>query len=332
MPCYSPLLGWKDLSTGGITFRRECGSQKMEVACGQCLGCRLDHSRMWAMRIVHESAMYEHLAGNCFITLTYRDVEDCTEDQLRNGFHVPSDWSVHKTHWQKFMKRLRKHFEPQKLKFFAVGEYGARCKHGIDLDRVSCPVCNTGRPHYHACIFNCSFEDLEAYQCRDGVMRYTSATLESIWKYGFVDVGQLNFESAAYVARYSLKKVTGVRADDWYTTFDVDGNITYIDPEFCLMSRGRNAGEGIGASWFAKYKDDVFPSDQVPVPGSGVYRGVPRYYEKLFEISDPLKLEEIKEVRQEFRKAHASEYTPERLMAKYKVCKARRDIFLERSL
>ena len=327
MPCYSPLKGWKDLETGGIKFRQEGCGEKMEVACGQCLGCRLDRSRMWAMRIVHESCLHEINGGNCFVTLTYRDRIDCDDEQLRNGFHVPDDWSLNKKHFQDFMKRLRKAFSPQKIRFYMCGEYGNHCKHGIDLGIVVCPLCRVGRPHYHACLFNCSFPDLAAYGSRDGELRYTSPFLESIWKYGFVDVGELNFESAAYVARYILKKVNGDMAHDHYMLYDLDGCITFVEPEFTLMSRR----PGIGRDWYRKYADDVFPSDEVPVPGSGVFKKVPRYYEELFKDANPLKLEEIKRMRQEFLKAHGDDYTPERLMDKYKVKKAQVDM-LKRSV
>lgn len=318
MPCYSPLKGWKDRDSGGIVFRRERGSEEMEVACGQCLGCRLDYSRVWAMRIVHESSLHELHGGNCFVTLTYRSRSECTVDQLQQGLHVPDDWSLHKEHFQLFMKRLRKAFHPQKIRFFHCGEYGTTCKHGLHLDLAGCPLCTVGRPHYHACLFNVGFPDLEAYGIQNGETRYTSPLLESIWKYGFVDVGELNFESAAYVARYSLKKITGVRADDHYMQCDIDGVATWVQPEYVTMSRR----PGIGHDWYQQYKGDLFPSDEVPVPGSGVFKKVPRYYEQLFAIEDPLSLREIKNLRVQFRKEHAHEYTPERLMDKYKVKKA----------
>ena len=68
MPCYSPLKGFVNLENGGIVFKRSSiAGGSMEVACGQCLGCRLDHSRMWAIRIVHEAMLYDE---NSFITLT----------------------------------------------------------------------------------------------------------------------------------------------------------------------------------------------------------------------------------------------------------------------
>lgn len=311
MPCYSPLKGWKNPDTGGIVFRRNGAREKMEVACGQCLGCRLDRSRMWAMRIVHESSLHELDRGNSFITLTYRDRSECTEDQIEGKWYVPDDWSLHKEHFQKFMKRLRK-ATGDKIKYFHCGEYGSKCKHGLELGLVDCPLCNVGRPHYHACMFNYCPLDLVEY----APGRFTSPSLEKIWKYGFVDVGELNFASAAYVARYILKKITGPKADDHYMQCDIDGVATWVEPEYCTMSNG------IGKDWFDKYKSDVFPSDEVPVPGVGVLKKVPRYYEEIWKNEAPMSMEEIKAVRQKFREEHGDEYTPERLMAKYKVKKA----------
>ncbi len=317
VPCYSPLKGWKDTETGGIVFKGLGTEETMEVACSQCLGCRLDRSRMWAMRIAHEASLHEHSGGNCFVTLTYRDRAECDDEQLRNGYFIPEDWSLHKSHFQLFMKRLRKQLA-NKIRFFHCGEYGNRCKHGIDLERVGCPLCQLGRPHYHACLFNVCFGDLEQYTQINGQPRYTSRMLSRIWKYGFVDVGELNFESAAYVARYCLKKVNGLNADTHYYASDMVGEVTFLEPEYCTMSRR----PGIGKAWFDEYKDDLFPSDEVPVPGSGVFKGMPRYYEELFKKEDPIGLEEIKEIRKAFMEAHGGDFTPERLMAKYRVKKA----------
>ena len=316
MPCYSPLKGWRDPDTGGIVFRCDGVHDVMEVACGQCLGCRLDRSRSWAMRIVHESSLYD---GNCFITLTYDDD------------HVPDDWSLDRRHFVLFMKRLRKAFAPERIRFFMAGEYGNVCKHGLNLERVGCPLCSVGRPHFHACLFNVSFPDLVSYGSSNGELRYTSDLLKSIWTYGFVDIGDLNFCSAAYVARYILKKVTGVNAAEHYLSSDLDGVITWMEPEYCTMSRGRRPDGGIGYRWFQKYSSDVFPSDEVPVPGVGVLSGVPRFYEEIFKCSDPLSMEDIKRVRLEFIKAHGDDFTPARLMAKYEVKKAQVDL-LKRSL
>ncbi len=326
MPCYSPLKGWKDNETGGIKFRRDGAREEMEVACGQCLGCRLDRSRMWAMRIVHECSVHEAGRGNCFVTLTYRDPLECSTEQLEDKKHVPDDWSLQRSHFTKFMKRLRSklwHYDSdgrkvyEKVRYFMCGEYGYTCEHMVDLERFNCFMCNVGRPHYHAILFGVTFPDLVAYGTSQGESKYTSKFLEDIWRYGFVDVGEANYETAAYVARYVLKKVTGAMADDHYMGMDTDGVATFLEPEYCTMTRGHRYPEckdghidgckctgGIGKEWFDKYKDDVFPSDEVPVPGSGVFKGVPRYYEEIFKCTDALSLEEIKEVRQEFMRAH----------------------------
>ena len=78
MPCYHPLPAWvsSELTENGkygLSFRPVHGvneRRKMEVPCGTCIGCRLERSRQWAVRITHEAQLYE---DNCFVTLTYRD-------------------------------------------------------------------------------------------------------------------------------------------------------------------------------------------------------------------------------------------------------------------
>jgi hypothetical protein len=259
---------------------------------------------MWAMRIVHESELHRGNHGSCFVTLTYRP-----ED-------MPDDWSLDKTHFQKFMKRLRKKLEPRKIKFYHAGEYGSVCKHGIDLEENNCPMCNLGRPHYHACLFNYFPDDLEQYSTRKGEPVYTSQELTDIWGKGFVDVGKLEFQSAAYVARYVTKKITGDMAEEHYRSVDLEGNVVQLEPEYATMSNG------IGAEWYEKYKGDFFPSDEVPVPGTGVIKKVPRYYEEKLKLEDPEMHEEVKANREKFRMEHQEEYTPERLFSKYKVKKA----------
>ena len=315
MPCYSPLKCWKD-ETGKPIFKAQAGAEEMALACGQCLGCRLDRSRMWAGRIVHEASLHEFEGGNSFITLTYRSQFESTLDELHNKLHIPDDWSLHHSHFQKFMKRFRKAIAPHKVKFYMCGEYGNVCKHNIPLDDTKCPACVVGRPHYHAIIFNFTFPDLEVYSQRDGITIYTSPFLEALWKFGFVTVGAVNYESAAYVARYCLKKITGPGADTHYRSIDLDGVESYIKPEYNSMSLG------IGKGYFEKHKDDMFPSDEMCVQNRGVFKKVPRYYEKLFEVIDPLTLEEMKELRKQYAEEHPEEFEPGRLMQKYKVKQA----------
>lgn len=264
----------------------------MEVACGQCIGCRIDRSKEWAARIVHESQMHQE---NCFITLTY------------NEESLPTDGSLNKEHFQKFMKRLRKHFNEKKIRYFHCGEYGEK------LDR----------PHYHACIFGVDFNDRIPYRVSNNVVVYESPTLEKIWGKGFCTTGELNYQSAAYTARYILKKVTGQRAKQHYLRVNPHtGELYELQPEYVTMSLGRKPGEGIGGTFFEKYESDFFPHDQCPIPGRGVYKKVPGYYERLYKERNPEKFKEIQRQREKYKQEHADDYTARRLHDQYVVKKA----------
>ena len=210
--------------------------EKITVACGGCIGCRIDRSRVWAMRLIHESQLWDHTYGNSFITLTYRDIEEADQWQRAESFHVPENWGLRKSHFQKFMKRLRFH-HPQKIRFFHCGEYGDRCQHKLHVD--DCEICSVGRPHYHAILFNISFDDKECVGQKNGVKYYTSPKLQQYWPYGFVQVGDVNYQSVAYVARYNMKKITGNIADEHYQKINEYGEPYWVQPEYITMSRRR---------------------------------------------------------------------------------------------
>ena len=127
------------------------------------------------------------------MTLTYDD-----EHLPKTGSLVPEDL-------QKFLKKLRRfieyHGSDKKIRFFACGEYGD----------------NFCRPHYHAIIYNLDIPDLKRFSTSfSGDTYYTSNTINSIWKNGYVIIGQVTFESCAYVARYVTKKITGEQAYEHY--------------------------------------------------------------------------------------------------------------------
>ena len=230
--------------------------------------------------------MYE---DNCFITLTYNDK------------HLPYGGTLVKKHYQDFMKRLRQHYEGKKIRYFHCGEYGEE----------------SSRPHYHACLFNLDFKDKELYSEKDGIRLYTSETLEKIWKKGFCTLGDVTFESAAYVARYIMKKVTGDKAEDHYKSLDPEtGELFKIEPEYTTMSRN----PGLGKKWFEEFKDDVYPGDFVVVNGTRCRP--PRYYDNLLDRVDAEALEERKRERKKRGNENAADNTRERLEAKEKVKKA----------
>jgi len=256
---------------------------------------------MWAMRIVHEADLHEDNHGNCFVTLTYQDPHEATDEQYRNGYYLPSPPTLVKSHVQKFIKRLRKKF-PQKIRYFYCGEYGDQSR----------------RPHYHLCLFNVSFRDQQLWKDDDGVYTFYSETLQSLWPYGFTTAAELNFETAAYTARYCLKKVTGHNAERHYYYPDDDGTYNFLLPEYVNMS----LKPGIGADYFNEYQSDFY-RDTVPVPGKGRCQKIPRYYQTILESQFPDRAEEIKRLRKVFYQEHREDFTPKSLMDKYKVTKAR---------
>lgn len=185
MACYHPVPAWyrqvvNDSGKRGIAFKLDDGlvDRPLEIACGTCIGCKLEKARQWAVRCVHESSLYD---SNCFVTLTYKEDRDSLE---------PRDMVL-------FLKRLRARYG-EGIRFFQCGEYGELL----------------GRPHHHAILFNHDFPDRVFYNVgKDGVSRVdTSAALESLWGHGFCTVGNVSMSSAGYVARYTLKKV--VSADN----------------------------------------------------------------------------------------------------------------------
>lgn len=280
MPCYHPITAWRSLNgrqangAWPLVFNPNYGYRDMEVTvpCGQCIGCRLERSRQWAIRCVHEASLWPR---NCFITLTYNDE------------FLPKDLSLDKRHFTLFMKRLRKRFG-EGIRFYMCGEYGTL----------------QARPHYHACLFNHDFEDKVLWSVRAGVKLYRSAELERLWPFGFSTIGDVTFESAAYVARYITKKITGPKADEHY-----QGR----EPEYTNMSRR----PGIGRDWIDKYKEDVYPHDFVVMRNKKMRP--PRYYDKVYDTFDPEEMLVIKAKRMEESKKYVADNTFKRRMVRKKV-------------
>lgn len=270
------------------------------------------------MRIIHESTLHEYNHGNCFVTLTYRSYEETTTQQRKNGYYVPRDFSLHKSHVQKFLKRLRKAYPSQKIRYYLCGEYGSICSHGLDLDIYKHDECKTGRPHYHLCLFNYTPKYAEPI----GENLYNCPELDKLWKYGFTSYGELNFQSAAYVSRYCLKKVTGLNATDHYQRITDDGEIIFLEPEYSAMSRR----PGIGKHWYDKYSSDIFPSNEVPIPGYGIVKSVPRFYDEQLKKADPELYESIKRRRKKHVQKNPEEFSPQRLKSKYIIAKKQKSL------
>lgn len=187
--------------------------QGQAFGCGQCLPCRINRKRIWTHRLMLEAREQK---DNAFITLTYDDE------------NLPPGGTLDPAAARNFLKRLRKAFQPQRFRYFLVGEYGEQ----------------TERPHYHAALFGVP-------SCRWGGSRYTKARssccvecdrIRKAWPAGSIFVGDLTAESAAYVAGYVTKKLTSKDDERLHGRY----------PEFARMSNR----PGIGAH----FMDDVASS------------------------------------------------------------------------
>lgn len=275
MPCYGPLTAYYPAEGSNdrrlVFDKRKSGTGiPIKVPCGRCAGCRLEHSRQWALRCMHEKRMHTQSA---FLTLTY------------DNKHLPEGDTLVKAHLQNFMKRLRNDFGPG-VRFFACGEYGEK----------------TNRPHYHVLLLSHTFSDLRVQTTGPSYNLYTSNTLQRLWTAGNSVIGDVTFESAAYVARYCMKKITGPKAAEHYGS---------RQPEFLVMSRR----PGIGSTYLDRYQTEMFTHDNVIV--NGVPCGLPRYYDNKYADLNPAceaRLELLKIARR--RKIDRKDQTSRRLRTK----------------
>jgi len=230
---------------------------------------------------MHEASLHD---CNSFVTLTYET--------------PPPNNSLNVEDWQRFAKRLRK--KVGRLRFYQAGEYGEA----------------TNRPHHHACLFGHNFSsDRTLYRHSNGNSLYTSKLLEDTWGHGFAVIGELTFESAAYVARYVTKKVTGDQALDEYYDYDpATGEvISERKPPFATMSRR----PGIGADYYDKWRGEMYPRDEIIARGKA--QRPPKFYDAREEARDKASFLKVKRKRIQAALRHADDLTPERLAVREQV-------------
>ena len=185
-----------------------------------------------------------------------------------------------------------------------AGEYGEQCancgQNKITCGRNKCRWKKTfGRPHYHAIIFNHDFKDKIATDQNNDQTYYISEELQTLWSdsktkrtRGICYIGQVTFQSAAYVARYTTKKITGKKSKQHYKPVILeDGTETERIQEFAQMSKKPSIGKG----WFDKYHLDIYRHDVMSVNCKNMRP--PKYYDKEFEKLDPKRLRIIKHDR-----------------------------------
>lgn len=139
-------------------------AQRFEVPCGKCIPCLGNKRSDWSFRLEQE---FKYSKGALFVTLTYDEK------------HRPSNGSLCKRHLQLFMKRLRKADGTNKIRYYAVGEYGGK----------------SGRPHYHILLFNVTDESIVRKSWFDKKGRPV----------GIVHIGRVTPASVAYVTKYIVQ-------------------------------------------------------------------------------------------------------------------------------
>ncbi len=158
MKCLSPLnIRHPSYSSAKI---------RLVVPCGRCVCCLESRRSEWTLRLSNEEKDHIHTS---FLTLTYSD------ENLKYGRYLPT---LCKKDLQDWFKRLRKQIYPNKIRYYAVGEYGTR----------------TLRPHYHVILFG-----LDKRYIDDGI-------IEKTWKLGQIHVGQLNRKTIHYCTKYHVNK------------------------------------------------------------------------------------------------------------------------------
>ena len=244
----------------------------------------------WATRALHEAQITRETSGaeSSFITLTYDDA------------HLPTDYGLHVADWQAFAKRARKRWGA--FRFLHCGEYGDQSR----------------RPHYHALIFGLDWahDRVEHSTNPRGEVLWLSPSLTACWGMGHTLIGNLTRESAAYVARYAIKKINGPAAESAYKRTSGEHE-WQVKPEYITAS----LKPGIGAKWLEKYERDIYPSDETIVGGTRVH--TPKYYDKLLKRKSERLLEEVKKARADRVRKASSQITPDRLAATEEILRGR---------
>lgn len=291
MACTHPLLysvRQQKIIGSGADFPSLAKSDNYKlVPCGQCMNCRIAKSKTWACRNVLENLDSEQ---SCFVTLTYAPgfvpiVNHYTGEVGRGDKGIVDQGEIiqNLTLWpedvQKFIKRLRRRYEyheGKKLRYYYAGEYGPK----------------TLRPHYHLLLYNYIPSDLEFWKTHNGQNWFLSKELAEIWGMGFVSIGILTYQSAAYVARYTTKKLYGDEGKQRQRELG-------LIPEFSRMS----LKPGIGAKYYEENKDNIYKFDKIILPGERA-RVVkpPKYYDDKYKEENPYEWGIIKAERERIAK------------------------------
>lgn len=252
MPCLTPInVRPKKGTTVAGDFSYHA------VPCGKCANCKRRRINSWVFRLMQQDKVSQCAV---FATLTY------ATPYLRrtpNGFAT-----LCKSDVQSFIKRLR-YNTGREIKYYLAGEYGSK----------------TFRPHYHAIIFNATWDDIE-HAWRDIKSKANPNGTNELM--GDVMAPYLEPAAIAYTCKYIAK-------DSKIPMHDRDDRL----PEFAVMSTnlGRNYIQNTmrwkhsyDGKWYTLTDDKATvqwhkenEANYVTMPGGSI-QALPRYYrEKIFD-------------------------------------------------
>lgn len=235
----------------------DCASRKDEfllVPCGKCAACLQTRANNWAFRIEQELKVCDNAY---FVTLTYSD--KC--QPKKSGVPVVSRNDIRKFHY-----RLKKDFSG--IRYFFFSEYSPE------------PLF---RPHYHAIYFNL---DVPADCLHVAVKKY----LCKYWKFGIVDVRNVDVARIKYCANYSISKND---LPEFYQQKDTK--------PFFFVSQ--HFGENfVTDKVVAHYKRNLKPL----IALNGYRLGLPRFYKEKIFSEDEKSI--ISERAKEYVRQHAQSF------------------------
>lgn len=180
-----------------------------DIPCGRCFSCLYNKQRIWTGRIILQTMITPSVV--C-LTLTYDDKNLPVVGDNKLGYVQ----SLNKRDYQLFLKRLRERIN-NKIKYYISGEYGEK----------------TGRPHFHAIIWNLDDADTiqreYLYEIKKlGKVRYPKIanTLLESWQKGNIHVAAFSSAFAAYAAKHITKQ----------NLYSKECNHPYFVKEFSRMS------------------------------------------------------------------------------------------------
>ena len=293
MPCYHPLKAFKvrpetrDQSAKyviashkleHVNYKGQSYYESIDIPCGKCIGCRLEYSKQWANRIMLESKTSNNIWG---INLTYNNDNipikhpiDLETGEVITSIECPT---LKEKDVQDFLKRLRmnmfRKYGTKSIRYAYAGEYGEQRQ----------------RPHYHLIVFNCPIKDLkEVRKSKKNFPMYESEEISKTWGKGLVTINEVSWDYSAYVARYIMKKQKGQGSKEYYDSIG-------REKEYFRTSRR----PGLGKEYYNLNKDKIYDTDEIFLgKRDKVLKLKPaKYYDKLFDVEDHERMQEIKENR-----------------------------------